>query len=242
MNVGIVRTGSVGKVGVQAQALVEECGLGGHGVLRLAVGVSTVAAAVEDITYRIHAAVGQGAVGVDDGRAGVPFVGNVTPDVATGLALGLRHHVLAVSDVGVGCDLEPGSNLVAHLHTAVVHLVGVGVHLAVEQTVVVVESGRDIVIEFVVRSRDGQVVGLGEGKVLVQGVVVIGSFMEIQPAAFGDKGAVGNQGFVIPAFMPQAIFVEPCRGKVHGLVDGGRITALVVVPCLVEVLGPHITV
>ena len=242
MYVGVVGTGPVGEVRIEAEVIVQEGRLGGDGVLCLTVGVLAVARSVEDVTDGIYAAVGEGAVRVEDRRAGVAFIRDVTPDVTAGFALRLGHHVVAVCDVGVGSDLEPGSDLVAYLHAAVVHLVGVGVHLTVEQTVVVVETGGYIVVELVVRAGDGEVVGLGEGEILIEVIVVVGSLVIVEPAALGADGAVGNEGFVVSGLGPLAIFVQPCHGELHGLVDGGRVAAFIVVPGIVEVLCPGVTV
>ena len=242
VHVRVVGAGPVGEVRVQAQAVVEERGLRADGVLGLPVGVFAAAGAVQDVTDRIDGAVGQGAVRVEDRGAGVAFIRDVAPDVAARFALRLGHHVLAPGDVGVGRDLEPGRDLVAHLHAAVVHPVGVGVHLTVEQTVVVVQTGGHVVVELVVRAGHGDVVRLGEREVLVQDVVVVRARVVVEPASGRADGAVGHQGLVVAGRGPLAVFLQPGGGELHRLVDRGRVAALVVVPGVIEVLRPDITV
>ena len=242
VNVGVVGTGPVGEVRVEAEAVVQERRLGADGVLRLPVRVLAVAGSVQDVTHGIHAAVGERAVRVQDRGAGVAFIGDVAPDVAVAFALGFRHHVLAVGDAGVGRHLEPVRHLVTHLHAAVVQLVGVRVHLAVKQTVVVVQTGRHIVVELVVGAGDGEVVRLGEREVLVQGVIVVHALGEVEPAALRAERTVGNEDLVVPGLRALAVFLQPRRGEFHRLVDGGRVAALVVVPGQVEVLRPGVTV
>ena len=239
---GVVGTGPVGEVRIQPQPVPEERRLGGDGVLGLAVGVLAVAGPVKDVADGIDAAVGEGPVRVDDRRAGVALIRDVAPDVAAAFALGLGHHIMAVRDIRVGSNLQPGSYLVSDLDAAIVHLVGVGVHLGVEQTVVVIQTGGHVVVELVVRAGDGEVVGLGKGEILVQGVVIVRALVVIDPAALRTDTAVGDEGLEIAAFRTLAVLVQPGHGEFHGLVDGGRVAALVVVPGVIEMLRPGITV
>ena len=83
---------------------------------------------------------------------------------------------------------------------------------------------------------------LGEREILVQGVVVVYALGIVEPAALRADGTVGNEDLVVPGLRPLAVFLQPRRGELHGLVDGGRIAALVVVPGLVKVLRPGVTV
>ena len=124
MHVGVIGTGTIGEVRIQTQTVVKECGLGADGALSLTVGVGSVAASIKDVTNGIDGAVGKSAVRVEDRRARVALVGDVTPDVAAAFSvLGFRHYIPAVCDVGIGRDLEPRGSLIAHFHTAVIHLI-----------------------------------------------------------------------------------------------------------------------
>ena len=58
VDMGVVGAGPVGEVSVQAQAVVEERGFSGNGVLGLAVGVLPVGSTIDDVTDGIDAGLG----------------------------------------------------------------------------------------------------------------------------------------------------------------------------------------
>ena len=233
----------VGEVSLEAQGVVEPVGRESGGVLQDLVDLGDTALSIEQVTDGIDAGVGQGAVRVEDRLGRVSFVRDVAVDDAGSLGVGDRVVIFVVAVVQVVGDLQPGEYLVSHLRPEVVGVVAVRLLGAVEQSVIVMVTAGEIVVELAVASGQGKVVVGAEDGVLVEGPEVVDAFRIVDVTALAADGTVGDHGAEIAGLMPSLVFLEPGEGELLRLVDTGRKRAFVIGAVgFVEVVRPDITV
>ena len=179
---------------------------------------------------------GERAVGVIDRRAGVSFIGQVTPDTAAFADVdGVV--VVHVREFHVVLDLQPIENLDRALRTEVHRLIIV--RIVLEQTIVAVETTGNVVVQLAIITTDRDIMVLGEGILLVQFAIPV-RIAIIRIFAVGiDFPFLRNA-----LFLAAAEFFQPSQGEFLRLIDVLRV-GRVVVPsmiCLVEVAGIFITI
>ena len=234
---GVVVPGRlVGKVGVQAQAMVEElCPETGR-------AAEVVPELVRVVLSGHQAADGHGgtfgerAVRIPDGDAHMALILNgAEEESAVVLVMGGGDMVLVVIDGDILPDGEPVRGTGGDFGTQRRGVIGV--RIEIQDTVVFVDTARKVIVNLARRAAGGKVVGLGKGEGLVDDVVVVGV------AVVHIASALVQYGFLLDALLLAAQeLVHPGLGILLAGIDTGRLGTHIIVIGLVEQAGIDITV
>ena len=170
------------------------------------------------------------------------LVGDVPPNHATSLRIGNRVVVLIVRELEVIIDLQPWREFVTRLETHVICLELIGLLVAIEQSVVRVETTGQIVVELIVGTGDREILVLGEYIVLIHYIIIVCTFRIVNVAALSSDGTIGDYRTEITRLVPALILLQPCDGELLCFVDTRGVRMVVIVIRVIEMLRPDITI
>ena len=232
----VLVTVRIGKIGVQAEGIVEEVRLEAGSGLVVADRAVFIVLPGYEATYGVGAGHRHGPVRVEN--RGTDGAGHIDggPEVSGVLFVGTGRNVVELVVEGyILRNLEPGAKACAHFRPQV-HGV-VLVRAKVEQSVVLEETAGNIVIHVLGAAADRDVVGLGGRIILIEEIVVVRVAVVDILTVRADFGCALDAGkFAL------AELLKPLAGEVLHLVDRGLILAGHVVVSLVEQRSIDITV
>ena len=218
-------------VSVYGKAVVQERGDESDGVLDGIVLIDIFTVAVEQAADRIGRRLRKGTVRIEhrhaDGRAGI----DLGPYVAVGTGGNDRVVVLAVPLFEVVGQTEPGIGLVTDLYSKILAVAVVRVCGGIIQAIVSIKTAGDIVVEFIRRSGNGEIMCLAHSYIPVQQAEPVCPFREIDIASrIRPPRPVADYGPEITRILPFAVFHKPACGEGldHIHVSGTRTVEIIV--------------